>query len=125
MAYIEVIDTYKRYKVGENTVVANNGINFSIEKGEFVVILGPSGAGKDVYKRQTLNKAVYNFKENTNLNIYEAINLASLNPAKSIKVDYKKGSLEIGKDADIAIFNENMDCLATIVEGDTIYNKIN
>ena len=73
----------------------------------------------------TLNKAVYNFKENTNLNIYEAINLASLNPAKSIKVDYKKGSLEIGKDADIAIFNENMDCLATIVEGDTIYNKIN
>ena len=29
----------------------------------------------------TLNKAVYNFKENTNLNIYEAINLTSLNPA--------------------------------------------
>lgn len=46
MAYIDVKDVYKRYKVGENTVVANNGINFSIEKGEFVVILGPSGAGK-------------------------------------------------------------------------------
>lgn len=46
MAYIEVKDVYKRYKIGENTVVANNGINFSIEKGEFVVILGPSGAGK-------------------------------------------------------------------------------
>ncbi|HHD2753209.1 TPA: ABC transporter ATP-binding protein [Clostridium perfringens] len=46
MAYIDVIDVYKRYKIGENTVVANNGINFSIEKGEFVVILGPSGAGK-------------------------------------------------------------------------------
>ena len=72
-----------------------------------------------------LNKAVYNFKENTNLNIYEAINLASLNPAKSIKIDDKKGSLEIGKDADIAIFNEDMDCLATIVEGDIIYNKLN
>ena len=73
----------------------------------------------------TLNKAVYNFKENTNLNIYEAINLASLNPAKSMNIDSKKGSLEIGKDADIAIFNENMDCLATIVEGNIIYNKIN
>lgn len=46
MAYIDVIDVYKRYKIGENTVIANNGINFSIEKGEFVVILGPSGAGK-------------------------------------------------------------------------------
>ena len=46
MAYIEVKDVYKRYKIGENIVVANNGINFSIERGEFVVILGPSGAGK-------------------------------------------------------------------------------
>lgn len=46
MAYIEVKDVYKRYKIGENIVVANNGINLSIEKGEFVVILGPSGAGK-------------------------------------------------------------------------------
>ena len=46
MAYIEVKDVYKRYQIGENIVVANNGINFSIEKGEFVVILGPSGAGK-------------------------------------------------------------------------------
>ncbi|MDB8790987.1 ABC transporter ATP-binding protein [Romboutsia sp. 1001216sp1] len=46
MSYIKIIDEYKIYKVGENTVVANNGINFSIEKGEFVIILGPSGAGK-------------------------------------------------------------------------------
>jgi putative ABC transport system ATP-binding protein len=46
MSYINIVDLYKEYKVGENTVIANNGINFSIEKGEFVVILGPSGAGK-------------------------------------------------------------------------------
>ena len=46
MSYIKIIDEYKIYKVGENTIVANNGINFSIEKGEFVIILGPSGAGK-------------------------------------------------------------------------------
>lgn len=41
-----MINVHKRYKIGENIVVANNGINFSIDKGEFVVILGPSGAGK-------------------------------------------------------------------------------
>ena len=41
--------------------------------------------------------------ENTNLNINEAIYLASLNPAKSINIDNKKGSLDIGKDADISI----------------------
>ncbi|MDD7794746.1 ABC transporter ATP-binding protein [Clostridium sp. 'White wine YQ'] len=46
MPFIEVINEHKRYKIGENIVVANNGIEFSIEKGEFVIILGPSGAGK-------------------------------------------------------------------------------
>lgn len=46
MSYIEIIDVYKRYKMGESVVVANNGISFSIEKGELVIILGPSGAGK-------------------------------------------------------------------------------
>lgn len=46
MSYIQIIDEHKRYKIGDNTVVANNGINSSIKKGEFVIILGPSGAGK-------------------------------------------------------------------------------
>ncbi|EOR20116.1 MULTISPECIES: ABC transporter ATP-binding protein [Clostridium] len=46
MSYIEIKDEYKRYKIGDNIIAANNGINFSIEKGEFVIILGPSGAGK-------------------------------------------------------------------------------
>lgn len=46
MSYIRVINEYKRYKMGESTIVANNGINFQIERGEFAIILGPSGAGK-------------------------------------------------------------------------------
>ena len=56
MAYIEVIDTYKRYKVGENTVVANNGINFSIEKGEFVFLVGSSGSGKSTMIKMLLKE---------------------------------------------------------------------
>ncbi len=46
MAYIQMIDCYKRYKMGNTVIVANNGIHFQIEKGEFAVIVGPSGAGK-------------------------------------------------------------------------------
>lgn len=46
MAFVEMMDSYKEYKIGENKIVANNKINFSIEKGEFVIIVGPSGAGK-------------------------------------------------------------------------------
>ena len=71
----------------------------------------------------TLNKAVYNFFENTDLNLHEAINLATINPAKSINIDNEKGSLDIGKDADITIFDESMNCYLTIVEGNIIYKK--
>lgn len=46
MAYIEVKDVYKRYKMGENIIEANSGISFDIEKGELAIILGSSGAGK-------------------------------------------------------------------------------
>lgn len=46
MSYVKIINEHRRYKMGDNVIVANNGINFSIEKGEFTIILGPSGAGK-------------------------------------------------------------------------------
>ncbi|WP_042348643.1 ABC transporter ATP-binding protein [Bacillus massiliigorillae] len=46
MAYIEMIDSYKKYQTGNTVVFANNGVSFTIEKGELVVILGTSGAGK-------------------------------------------------------------------------------
>jgi putative ABC transport system ATP-binding protein len=46
MSYVKIVDEYRRYHMGESTIVANNGINFEIEKGEFAIILGPSGAGK-------------------------------------------------------------------------------
>lgn len=44
--FIEFKDVYKRYQMGEVTIVAANGVNFHIKPGEFVVIVGPSGAGK-------------------------------------------------------------------------------
>ena len=46
MSFVEMKNVYKRYKMGEVTINASDGINFSIEKGEFAVIVGASGAGK-------------------------------------------------------------------------------
>ena len=46
MAYIEMKHSYKRYQVGDTEIVANRDVNFEIEKGELVIILGASGAGK-------------------------------------------------------------------------------
>ena len=44
--FIELKDVRKIYWMGEVEIKAVDGINFSIERGEFVVIVGPSGAGK-------------------------------------------------------------------------------
>ncbi|MBQ1320378.1 MAG: ABC transporter ATP-binding protein [Solobacterium sp.] len=46
MSYIEFRNVIKTYHVGEVDIKALDGVNFSVEKGEFVVIAGASGAGK-------------------------------------------------------------------------------
>ncbi len=46
MPYIEFRDVVKEYKMGEISIRALDKTNFEIEKGELVVIVGPSGAGK-------------------------------------------------------------------------------
>ncbi len=46
MSFVSFRDVYKRYRMGEVTITASDGISFDIEKGEFAVIVGASGAGK-------------------------------------------------------------------------------
>ncbi len=46
MGFVSVRDVYKRYKMGEITINASDGISFDIEKGELAIVLGPSGSGK-------------------------------------------------------------------------------
>ncbi|MCR5208775.1 MAG: ABC transporter ATP-binding protein [Lachnospiraceae bacterium] len=43
---IRVKDLYKIYRIGTNKVYALNGVDFSVEKGEFCCIVGTSGSGK-------------------------------------------------------------------------------
>lgn len=46
MAYLEFRDIKKSYKVGSQIIEALRSMNFSIERGEFTVVVGQSGAGK-------------------------------------------------------------------------------
>lgn len=45
-AFIELKNVVKSYTMGDVTIYANNGVNFKVNKGEFTVIVGASGAGK-------------------------------------------------------------------------------
>ena len=46
MAFVEFRDVLKVYRMGEVEVAAVDGMTFDIERGELVVVVGPSGAGK-------------------------------------------------------------------------------
>ena len=46
MAYISFENVCKYYKMGQNVIAAADNLNFTVDKGEFCVVVGPSGAGK-------------------------------------------------------------------------------
>ena len=46
MAYIEMKNSTKLYRMGSTTITANDNVSFTIEQGELAIILGASGAGK-------------------------------------------------------------------------------
>lgn len=72
----------------------------------------------------TLNKALKNIMDATGLGVEEAINFVTINPARTIKVLEHKGTLDIGKDADIVVFDEDVNVKLTINRGMEIYENI-
>lgn len=72
----------------------------------------------------TMNLAVKTFYESTNCSLLEVINMASLNPCKLLELDKNKGSIEVGKDADLILMDENFNVKITIVEGEVVYQDV-
>ncbi len=68
-----------------------------------------------------LNRGVWNVYENSNIPLYECVNGATLNPATAIGIADRKGSIEIGKDADIIITDNIFEIQKTIIGGETRY----
>jgi N-acetylglucosamine-6-phosphate deacetylase len=55
--------------------------------------------------------------------IIEAVRMMTLTPARIMKIDKNKGSIAVGKDADILIFDEDINIQSTIIGGKILYNK--
>ncbi|MDP9750999.1 N-acetylglucosamine-6-phosphate deacetylase [Thermoanaerobacter pentosaceus] len=91
------------YKLGGQKVFVKNG-EARLESGSL--------AGSTL----TLDKAVKNITS-LGVPLFEACKMASLNPAKAIGVDDRKGIIEVGKDADIVVLNNDLTVYMTIIEG--------
>lgn len=65
---------------------------------------------------------ISNWVEVIKIPMTEAVIMASLNPAKVLKIDHKKGSIKEKKDADIVIIDDAYEVIATYVEGKKVYD---
>ena len=68
-----------------------------------------------------LNRGVWNFYTSSNVPLWECVNCASLNPATTIGLQNKKGSLEVGKDADVIITDSTFEVQKTFIGGKLNY----
>ncbi len=72
-----------------------------------------------------LNKAIYHFTKYTDYDLAKVIELVTINQATYIGVQDKKGTLDIGKDADIVILDDRLDIYYTMGKGKKLYEKSN
>lgn len=72
----------------------------------------------------TSNLLVKNTKTLAEIPIHEAVKMVTITPARVMGIDNQKGSLAIGKDADIVVFDENVSVLMVVVRGDIRINNI-
>jgi N-acetylglucosamine-6-phosphate deacetylase len=94
-----------------------NGVEVIVEDGVAKMPDKSSFAGSVA----TFDRLVRTMLSLTEAPLLDIITMASLTPAKIMKVQDRKGSLEMGKDADIIIFDNDVNIQMTMVEGRIIY----
>lgn len=114
-----------KYSSGGLDVIVETNVaeEFEIpeEEGNFVAKLLTRDAF--VGSVTTMDRCVRNMVKFVDLSMQDAIKMATVNPAKVIGVDDRKGSLTRGKDADIVVLDEGLSVIMTLVEGRVVYEN--
>jgi N-acetylglucosamine-6-phosphate deacetylase len=71
----------------------------------------------------SMNRGLYNFMQATGEPLENVWQCSSLNPARSINIAHRKGSLEIGKDADLVLVDAEINVHFTMAEGRIVYRR--
>ncbi len=70
----------------------------------------------------TTDRCVRTMYKLAGVSLHDAVRMMTLNPAKLLKIDDRKGSIEIGKDADLVVFDDNINVSAVYVGGEMRYS---
>lgn len=68
-----------------------------------------------------MNRAVQNMVEKVGVPFTQAVDYATINPAKNLKIDKETGSIAVGKRADFTVLNSAYDVVLTVRGGEIIY----
>ena len=68
-----------------------------------------------------MNRAVQNMVEKVGVPFTQAVDYATINPARTLGIEKEAGSIKVGKRADFTILNENYDVLLTVRGGEIVY----
>ena len=103
--------------IKENTVYTQeNGMGVIFEDGAMKLADRSALAGSVA----TLKDCVKNMYKTVGVPLYEAVRMASLTPAEVISFDKQKGKIEKGYDADLVLFDDDINIKAVITNGKTI-----
>lgn len=94
-----------RYRMGEMEYEVHDGVGMMFDRSCF--------AGSTTLLNQMLPVLI----DFVGIPLAEAVRMASLTPARVIGFDDRKGSLQVGKDADIALFNDDFTAWGTLING--------
>lgn len=117
-----------KLKKKDNVIIATDSLASEIPEGVREAEGSRDGAyrfedGKLAGSSLTMIQALKNAVRNCNVPLLDALKLITQNPAKLLGVEDKKGSISVGKDADIVIFDREFDVKATMVHGKIVYEK--
>ena len=71
-----------------------------------------------------MNRAVQNVVEKVGVPFTQAVDYATINPAKTLGIDNEVGSIKVGKRADFTVLNANYDVLLTVRDGEVVYSTL-
>jgi len=98
---------------------------YQLGRDEVVVEDGDAKLKNGVRAGSTLTacQALRNLVKFTGKDVDELLPLLTENPARLVRVADRKGSIEVGKDADLVLLDGNLDVMMTIVGGEIVYKK--
>ena len=115
-----ITDSIMATNFDEGEYTDANGQKIIVEDGIAKLLDRTSFAGSIA----TSNILIKNMIEIADVPLIEAVKMATLTPARVMGLEKRKGMLSCGKDADIVIFDKDINVLMVMVEGNVRINKI-